>query len=207
MATTTTYTTDVTVPIYASWKCEKCGETNFSTGVIGYRAEVSTNSCRKSVREKAKLEASTLAENEWRRNVYKIITDPNHSAESLRNDLFLQNTNCAKCGEKPSWDKNMKYLKWAAISFICAVLSGIVAFSEKTSFVGWLIFLASLSGVIYGFATESRYKKTMINLPKEYTPVIGTLNEDVIEYTTHRGKTVPTPEESIQIVKNYGRDC
>ena len=205
MASRTTYTSTVTVPVYAAWKCEHCGEVNFSAVVIGCKKEESTSSWRNSKHEEAKAKAHELAQAEWAGNAYKIITDPHRNAMAMRSDFFLQHTNCTKCGKKPKWDKDMKYLSWFGLSFMPAIISGIVAISMKTSIVAWLVFLAFLSVIIYGIVTEKKYKKTMLELPKEYTPVIGSLNKDLIEYADCFGTAIPSPDECIEIVRNYGR--
>ena len=45
----------------------------------------------------------------------------------------------------------------------------------------------------------------MPNFPKQYTPVIGSLNAELAEYATQRGKAIPTPDECVEIVRNYGK--
>ena len=45
----------------------------------------------------------------------------------------------------------------------------------------------------------------MPNFPKQYTPVIGSLNAELAEYATQRGKSIPTPDECVEIVRNYGK--
>lgn len=203
MASRTIYTSTVTVPVYASWICEHCGEINFSEGEIVCRRVKSTSSWSNSKREEVKSKSYELALAEWTENAYKIMTDPQHNAMSMRSDLFLQNTNCTKCEKKPSWDKDMKYLSWYALSIMFAIISGIVAVFMKTSIVAWLVFLAFLGGIIYGIVTEKQYKKAMGRLPKKYTPVIGSLNEELIAYARHLGGNVPSPDECIEIVSRY----
>lgn len=203
MATRTTYTSTVTVPVYASWKCEKCGEINFSTGGIRCQQQESTTSFRNSKHEEAKAKASKRAHAAWVNHAYHIMTNPQNHATEMRSDFFLQNTNCTKCGTKPKWDKDTKYLTWTIIGFMGSIISGLVAFASVTDIGAWLVFLGFLSMIIYGFATEAKYKKTMANLPKELTPVIGSLNTELIEHAKSFGVSVPTPEESIAIVKTY----
>ena len=45
----------------------------------------------------------------------------------------------------------------------------------------------------------------MPNFPRQYTPVIGSLNAELAEYAAHRGKSIPTPDECVEIVRNYGK--
>lgn len=205
MSTRTTYTSTVTVPVYASWKCEKCGEVNFSTGGIRCQQQESTTSFRNSKHEEAKLKASKRAKTAWVNHAYHIMTDPHNNAAAMRSDFYLQNTNCTKCGKKPKWDKDTKYITWVALSFVPAIISGIIAFTSVTSIGAWLAFLGFLSVIIYGFVTEANYKKTMATLPKELTPVIGTLNTELVGHAKSFGISIPSPEESIAIIKSYGR--
>lgn len=205
MASWTTYTSTMTVPVYASWKCEHCGEVNFSAGAIACKREETTSSWRNSRHEEAKSKAHQRAQAEWAGNAYKIIKDPNHNAQSVRSDLSLQNTRCTKCGKKPKWDKDMKYLGLCGLCLMPAIISGIVAISSATSLVAWLVFAALLSAVVYGFVTEAKYKKMMAALSKEYTPVIGSLNAELIEYANHLGTSIPSPDESIELVRGYGK--
>jgi len=121
----------------------------------------------------------------------------------MRNDLFLQNTNCTNCGKKPKWDRDMMYLSWGGLCFMPAIISGIAALMMGTSLVAWLIFAAFLAVVVTAFISEPRYKKMMKNLPKEYTPVIGSLNDELIKHASSWGKTIPNPDECIATVANY----
>lgn len=203
MASRTVYTSTITVPVYASWKCQECGEVNFATGAIVCKRQESSSSWRPSKQKEAEERAACLAQAEWAEEAYKIISDPNNNAQKMRNDLFLQNTCCTKCGKKPKWDKDMKYLTWGGLCFMPAIISGIAAFAIGTSPVAWLIFAAFLAIIVTAFISEPRYKKMMKNLPKEYTPVIGSLNADLIEYAGALGNTLPNPDECIAIVKGY----
>lgn len=203
MATRTTYTSTISVPSYASWKCEKCGEINFAVGTTRCQQQESTTSFRNSKQEEAKLRASDLVHTHWTDHVLKIMLEPNQMAQEFRKDFSLENTDCTKCGAKPRWDKDMKYLSWLALSFTPAIFSGIVAIAAQTNIVAWLIFIGLLSVIIYGVVSESSYKKMMKTLPKEYIPVIGSLNQELVEYANKLGKKIPTPDESIEIVKAY----
>lgn len=205
MAYRTTYTSTITVPVYGSWKCEHCGEVNFATGRIVCNRQVTTTSLLPSKKRDAKEKAAAHVKAEWAGKTYQIISDPNNHAQYMRNGLFLQNTNCTKCGKKPKWDKDMKYLTWGILCFMPAIFSGIAAISLRTNPVAWLIFGAFLAIVVTLFISEPRYKKMMKNLPKEYTPVLGSLNAELIEYAEHLGKSIPNPDETIEIVKGYDK--
>lgn len=147
-----------------------------------------------------------MAQAGWKNHALNIITDPNHHAVDVRNGLILENTYCTKCGEKPKWDNDTTYVIWWAASVVSAIISGMIAFSVITNVVAWLVFLVSLGVVICGFIIEPWYKKMMVNLPKEYTPVIGSLNAELIDYANQLGKTIPTAVESLELVMNCGVD-
>lgn len=203
MSSRTVYTSTITVPVYASWKCEECGEINFATGSIVVKRQESSSSWRPSKQREAEAKAASLAQAEWAGETLQIISDPNNHAQDMRNGLFLQNTHCTKCGKKPKWDKDMKYLIWGGLCFMPAIISGIAAIAIGTSPVAWLIFAAFLAIIVMAFISEPRYKKMMKNLPKKYTPVIGSLNSELIEYAEALGKKIPNLDECIATVKGY----
>ena len=203
MATRTTYTYTITVPVYASWKCEECGEINIATGVIVCKRQETVRSWLSSKHQEAEANAANRARAEWVEVAYKIINDPNHSGSAMYSNLLLQNTNCTKCGKKPRWNKNVKFLPLVGLALATALISGIAALATLTSVVAWLIFIASAGFIVWGIAREEVYKKMMVKLPKECTPVIGSLNEELIQYANSQGKTIPTPDECIEIVKGF----
>ena len=91
MSTRTTYTAAVEVPVYASWKCENCGEINFATGTFAWECRETTSSTRSSKLKETKAHASNRVREEWAEQAYRIIGDPNHSGHLLSNCLLLQN--------------------------------------------------------------------------------------------------------------------
>lgn len=203
MASRTIYTTTITVPVYTSWKCEECGEINFSTGVIGCQREVSTSSWRKSKQNEAEEMAANKAREEWAGEAYKIISDPNHNASLMFSNFYVHNTNCTKCNKKPRWNKNIRFLWTIPPIFIGGLISLIGVISDVTSLVAWSFLLGIVGIFALLVAREENYKKMMSKLPKRYTPVIGSLNEELIEYASALGKTIPNPDECIEIVKGY----
>lgn len=207
MASKTVYTATITVPVYASWKCEKCGEVNFATGVIVCKRQEASGSWRSSKQKEAEEKAASLAQTEWTGEAFQIISDPNNHAQDMRKGLFLQNTHCTKCGKKPKWDKDMQYSTWGSLCFVPAIISGIAAISIVTSPVAWLIFAAFLAIIVTALISEPHYKKMMKNLPSKYTPVMGSLNPELIEYAETLGKKIPTPDECIATVKAYDQDA
>lgn len=206
MSTRTTYTSTIRVPVYASWKCENCDEVNFSTGVITYKAQQSTTSIRNSKHEEAKSRASDLAQSQWAEHAFRIISKPTTYAIELHDNLSLMNSCCTNCNKKPRWDKAKNLSLWSVLCFMPAIISGIVAFSSGGNLTAWLIFIALagifLSAPIY----NSVYKRKMKNLPKAYIPVLGSINPELIAYANHLRQTIPTPEETIAIVKGCFSD-
>lgn len=205
MATRTTYTATITVPVYASWKCEECGEVNFATGVISCKREETTSSWRSSKKKEAEQNATNQVQSDWVENAYRIITDPNNNAQAMRSDLFLQNTCCTKCGKKPKWDKNMSYLTWFSILFMPTIISGLWAVLDYKNITAWIVFLSLLGFMVSCFIREPIFKKKMKRLPKEYTPVLGSLNKDILDYASTKGKRIPNPDETIEIVLTYNK--
>ena len=202
MARWTTYTSTISVPIYASWKCSKCGEVNFSQGIIQCQREVMTSARRSSKLEEAKQSAQESAETQWVDNALKIIYNPQENAQEVRSGLFLQNTKCTNCKTKPKWDKGTGYLAIFGLAIMAMIISGIAAFALRTSVVAWIIFSLFTLLVVYCFITEKLFKKTMREMPKEELPVIGSINEELIEAAKERGKVLLTPEETIEQVKS-----
>jgi predicted Zn-ribbon and HTH transcriptional regulator len=205
MAQRTTYTSTISVPIYTGWKCEQCQETNFSAGVIVCKREETTSALRSSKHEEAKTKAANLAKSEWADNALKIIEDPNHNASIVRSDLFVQNTKCTRCGAKPSWDKDMKYLTWFGLLLVPTIISAIVAFATLTSVVAWLVFAVLGAIMTTCIISEKKFKKTMETLPKRYNPIIGSLNAELIEHARKQGKIILTPDEVIEVVNGVNK--
>ena len=181
MGSRTTYTSTFTVPAYASWRCEHCGEINFAAGNIVCKREESTSSWRNSKHEEAKAKAHNLAQAEWIGEAYKVITDPNNSASELYSDVFLQNTRCTKCRKKPRWEMHMKFVPLLGLAMPTALISGLFLFGTPTSIGLWLTFLCSAGFITWGIVRENWYKKMMPTFPKQYTPVLGSLNAELAE--------------------------
>ena len=204
MATRITYTSTIRVPIYASWKCSKCNEINFSLGNIKCESQATTNSWRRAKQDDARNKASSMAQTDWKGHALQIICNPRNNAQNMRGDLFLNKTKCTNCRTKPKWDKGTGYLIISSLAIIPTIISGLIAFILLRSFVAWLIFAISLGAFVYGIVTEKAFIKTIANLPQEYMPVIGSLNEELIDYAKRYGKTVPTPDDTVKMVGNYG---
>ena len=195
--TTTTYTSRISVPIYASWKCRKCGATNFSTGVITCERQESTNSLRQSKQWKIQESVANRLQTEWMDEAYQIITDPVHHAKDMRKGLHLENTCCSKCGKKPKWYKNMDYRTWGGLCMAPAAIAGIVLISNGPNVTCWVILavFAALAGILYSIGP--RHEHLMQTLPREYIPVMGTLNAELINYADAQGRRIPNPAECV----------
>lgn len=200
MTTRNVYTSTVTVPVYASWKCEKCGKTNFTTGKISCSYSVSSDSLQPSKQKAAKVKAASLAKLKWTEKAFRIISNPNGYAQDVRDGLVLDNFYCQNCGKKPKWKGDEKYSICGYICLTGAILSGLAAVYFMVDIAIWVIFGVFLAMTIIAFLVSHRYKATMRNLPKEYTPVIGSLNNELIEYAKAHGVTILKPDECIAAV-------
>lgn len=205
MASRTVYTSTISVPVYASWKCEECGEVNFATGVITCRRQSSTGSWRSSKQAEAKESAAAQARADWTGEAFKIISDPNQNGAAMYSNFRLKNTKCTKCQKKARWNKKENlFNSLAALCLPVALISGIAAFNASAGVTTWLVFLASVGIIAWGsFLRKEVYKRMMSKFPKEYTPVIGSLNKELIAYAGSLKKTIPNPGECIATVKGY----
>ena len=134
MSASTTYITTITVPVYGSWRCEHCGEVNFSNGIVKCAWQNNTTSIRYSKHKEVKEKVSSTANAQWAEHAYKIIVHPKSDAKDTYNSLDLNNTHCRKCGKKPMWDKNFKCNIWGGICFILAVITGAMAIGKRLIF-------------------------------------------------------------------------
>ena len=206
MGTRTIYTSTMRVPIYASWKCPNCNKVNFSTGFIKCQSETSSSSWSNKKQNETKEKSSNYLKEEWVDYTLGILYHPETHSQEVRNALFMENTNCSQCGKKPKWDKGMDYLRLLNLALLPAIISGIVAFGLKNNIIAWSIFAVFLGIIMYGFITEKTYRRLMLNLPKQYIPVIGSQNEVLITCATKNSKKIPTPEECIEIVNKYSNE-
>ena len=204
MANRTVYTSTVTTSVYACWKCEHCGELNFSPGKTRCVRQVSTAAFRRSKHEDAKRRAKEMAKTQWLEEAFNIVTDPCGHPKDVLYNLSLDSTSCTKCGKKPSWQMNPTILNWCALAFIPAIITGLMAFAAKTNFLLWSLFAFFLIAILYSFYAEWRLKCTMNTLPKAYRPVIGSENIDLYLYASARGKCLPSPEDCVEVVL-YGK--
>lgn len=69
----------------------------------------------------------------------------------------------------------------------------------QSNFLTWLVLAVCASIVILISQSDKIFEKRIAELPEQYVPVIGTLNEEMLVYAEHYGKKIPTPEECIAI--------
>lgn len=199
------YISTLKVPVYASWKCENCGEVNFATGRIVCRRTEDTTSWRPSQIRAARERASARTNFEWVTIATKIIFDPNRNGATMYKHFGLQNSKCTKCGKKPRWGKTSNFnpfLLWLIPTY---VTSGIIIFSQLPTVAGWLFFLANIGVVAWAIVRKVVYPKKMSKLPRAYTPVIGSFNPSLIRVAAGVGRTMPTPDECIGAVRGYNQ--
>lgn len=196
------YTATIKVPVYASWKCEHCGEINFAEGNIACSRTAYTSSWLPYKIRDAQDSASLCAQLEWAECAFEIIDDPNNSGAEMYDNFFLRNTKCTGCGSQPRWNASeAKFVHWTALAIPVALISGIAVIVKVTNIVAWWFFIASIIVAVWGLTRQKVYQKMMCQLPKKYTPVIGSLNPELIKYANKLGKTIPTPDECIAAVR------
>lgn len=204
------FTSSLHVPVYGSWRCEHCGETNFSEGIIECERRILDYGSREL---EAKNIATRIIAEEWRNEAYSIIKDPKSNAQLMHSCLKLNHTCCSKCGHKARWDRSKSAglfkksgiignISTLSLLFSIAVSSGLVAFVAK-SFFAFLVFISSLILAVVAVTSESRYKKLMQELLPQFTPVLGSLDRTLVEHAARFGKKIPTPKQTIEIVKSF----
>lgn len=202
MGSRTVYSTTITVPVYASWRCVKCDAVNIAVGAIVCKREEAASSMRTSKHEEAKFRASLRAKSEWLSDAFDLIDDPNFNGSAVYRNLFLVRARCGRCRKKPRWNKYPIHQFLLSLAIFVGMCSGFVAITALTDLTAWLIFLACAAFYGWSFLREKLFVRMMQWLPKKYTPVIGSLNTDLIEYAKKQGKAMPNPEECIAAVKN-----
>ncbi len=197
------YSSSVSVPVYAAWKCRFCKTNNFSAGFIICKRETSSSSWRIKKQEEARKLASVLAQNEWKQNAIDIIFSPKFAPQKMRESLSLNNTRCSRCKLKPRWDRGLGYQLFSSMSFGFALISGFVAVITPVFPVAWLIFFLCVLGTLYGFINAKAYKKAIQRMDIKFLPVIGSQNEELVAFAEGQGKSLLSPEGVIDAVKRY----
>lgn len=197
------YTSKIKIPVYASWKCEDCGEVNFALGSVVCQRSKRTGSWLSSTITDAQDTASTQAHLDGVEIAWNIIQDPKQNSFTTGNHFRLKNAKCTQCGKNPSWNAYAPTLSFVAFAIPIALISGIFALAKLTSIVSWLLFIASVNVIIWGLSRKTAFQKRMHNLPKEYIPVVGSFNPDLIKYAQTFSETIRTPDECIVAVRGY----
>lgn len=205
-STKTIYTATITLPMYAAWKCPKCNEINFSNGaIICQRQAQSSTSLFSPSPEQAKERAKTLVQQEWADEALRIMLHTAQHTTETHEHLKMGSTTCTKCGKKPAWSIGVgNWTTAMIIATMAGVISAIVAFSIKSSFIPWAIFAVCLGIVAAGIIKGIVYGKMLKKLPKEYAPVFGSINSEIRDYARAHGESLPTPAEAVEIVTNHG---
>ncbi len=203
MATKVEYTSTISVPVYAAWKCPKCNCVNANNGIIQTQGTTTSYSTKKDKLEAAKDKAMSYTESQWRKNVLNLITDPRSFPESFRSCLKLGKVKCTNCGKQPKWNKSAPFL---TILMVLAIFVGLIMLypiiKGQATLTVWLI-LAACALIVFGVIQSDKiFEKRITTLPDQYVPVIGTQNEEMLVYADHYGKKIPTPEECIAIANS-----
>lgn len=199
MASKVEHIATIRVPVYAAWKCSKCNTVNANEGVIQCIGATTSYSFKTSNLEADKQEAMNQAEAEWKSNALKLMTNP-REYEYLRRDLLFGKIKCKSCGKQPIWNKKGTLLRiLMMLSMPLGLIFAYLAISVKTNIVLWVLLAACIGIVVYAIMEDKTFENKVRNLPDKYSPVIGTMNEELLAYANAHGKKVPTVDECIAI--------
>lgn len=205
MGIKTTSTSTVNIPIYAAWECSKCGEKNFSEGVLSFSASSSTKSfATKKELERIENNSKTWVNELWKSKALGIISDPIKNYSRFRESFHLHNKRCHNCNNKEKWNKGTGYLVFAGIGLPLTIISVLCLFSNVTNLSAWLFFIFSISILGCGFYFEYHFKTILKKIPKNSMPIIGSLNPELNELMEENNYKLLSPEEvfnSISIEK------
>ena len=213
MASRYTSTSTISVPVYYSWRCQKCDEVNFSAGVVRFSAEASTTDPSRFKREYVKESAKEQVSKMWKDSMLPFVSFPSQYDPGSLELLISNSYKCTKCKETCAWKKRgVKQIVWGIFkgltipAFFIAILSLIFAIIGETITTAWVVFGVSAGFVVGVFLVDRvvEKKKTIriSKIPKRYLPVIGTANQEVIEYASTKGMRILTPEETISAAFN-----
>lgn len=181
MAVRTTVTSTIRVPVYAVWRCSKCGEINFSEGVIACSASSTSTAFFHKTRVARATEASEQEVNaSWKQTTLGIIADPIENYQKMRQCFHLYHYKCSKCGNKEKWNKGMAYLSVACFDLMPTIISLLFVIAMPSSIGAWLFFLLFAGILACCIFSEKHFKTVLKNLPS--MPVIGSLNPELKEY-------------------------
>lgn len=199
------YSATMKVPVYASWKCKHCGEANFATGRIIYRQTESAFGWRYSNYTKAQNKAVAHARAGWADCALKIIHDPKGHATEMYKHFFLPNSTCTKCGKKPHWSRSFSFYPFLTYVIPLYIICGFIFFSVLSPVAVWAFLLANVGIAIWAILRRIWGPKKISELPTAYTPVIGSLNPELVRLSKSTGQPMPTPDECIAAVRGYNQ--
>ncbi len=201
MSVKTTHTTTISVPVYVSWRCEECGEINFSQGDIICQCSESSYALSQSKQDEAKELANKRAHLLWLPLAYGTIKEPLEYLSTNPNILQLKNKKCTQCRKKPRWSKDSIFTGMSIGAGVSALFFGIKAIISPTNVTWWICLGISIAALFFMLSKEKESTHKTANLMSRYAPVIGTLNPELIEYAAQHGERLPSPEQCVEIVK------
>lgn len=196
-----TYTASVNVPVYANWKCEKCGSINLSKGRIHVAQTESSVAIRESKQNAAKERAISAVEETWAEEALQIITEFNKTPQ-MRNEISLSSS-CSKCKAKPEWAGPKG--KWLYSLLVPVAIVGMFLFIAEEYLLFFVALCIGLGMIFTAKVCEFGYETKVSNLPEKYKPVMGSVNGNLVEYAKAHGKTIPTPEVCLRTVLLYAQ--
>lgn len=205
-----TLITSVAVPVYASWKCRKCGCVNLSKGYFHAKKSQSTDSYREVevIREDFKW-----YEDECHGDFYLLIDNVYANAAGVRDALYLNDTRCRSCARRPLWARRLEWISEPLLHFL-AVLFGLLFWgvlndtASMTRPSGFLIsvLFTLLAALELLLLAEKWLRKYAIERSfPEYPLVIGSVNADLTTQAERRGKAIPNPYEAVNIASGAVR--
>ena len=101
----TIYNSSIKFPVYASWRCPKCNEVNFSNGEICHTETGISSSLSKEKQNNTQERVSKDAKENGVLFTLAIMLDPKENSTAMRYELAMEDTHCKNCQSKPDWDK------------------------------------------------------------------------------------------------------
>lgn len=193
----TTSTTTTNIPIYAAWECSKCGEKNFSNGVLQFQASSSTRSIpTKKEIERIEEQSEKYVDELFRKKAINIIRDPIKNHSRFRESFFLYNCRCQKCNHKEKWYKKLKWqMAIFALNFTPSIISVLAVISEPENLGSWLFFSICAAIIVFAIYSEAHFKTILKNIPKKHMPIIGSLNPILNDLAEKSNYKLLTPDE------------
>ena len=200
MATSTTVTSTINVPIYAAWKCSKCGELNFSKGHINCTVHSTSHAfTHKNRVEQASTESSLKVKAIWKEHALKIICDPANNYSGMRDCFYLANCKCQKCNHKEKWHSGFDLTNLAMLSAAPFLFSIMFVIGFPKTFWSWAFAILFGVLIVSGWIYEKCVKKAFRKIPRENMPIIGSMEPELRKYAVQNKKFIPEPEQALII--------